>query len=161
MKKLSFLMPLGVVLGLIILTYGEGPNTAQAKPTNDKYTDSFTLDFFNDCTGENVSFTVIVKTFAFNSVDANGGIHGHFVQQWHCTGVGETSGIKYVGPQTDHGDSYESGDGVFVGTYTANWEIIGQGGADNLLGRVRSHITINPNGEVTRTFDSFTIECKG
>ena len=160
MKKPSLLMMQGVVLGLLVLSNGVNI-LAKPEPKNIKIIDSFPLRYFNECTGEFLSCNVDVKTIVFNSIDANGGIHGHFIQQWHVTAVGETSGIKYVGPQTDHGDSYESADGVFVGTYTESWEIISRGGADNFLGRVRMHITINANGEVKSEIESFSFECKG
>jgi hypothetical protein len=175
MKTISCLMMLAAVTGLLVLSCGETPNPlqvpltqengasspAKAEPINSKVTESFPFEYFDECTGEYVLFDVKVTTTEHYCIDGNGGFHGHFLQQWHCTGVGETSGIEYVGPQTDHGDSYEGSNGDFIGTYTENWVIISRGKADNLRGHVLSHITINANGEVTTEILKMTFECKG
>jgi hypothetical protein len=160
MKRLSLLMSLGVVMALLALSFNVAV-LAKAEPTKEKSTDSFDFQYFNECTGEWVSFHAVLKTFIFNSTDGHGNYHGHFLQQWHCTGVGETSGIVYVGPQTDHGSNYISSDGTFIGTYTENWAVNSRGGADNILGGALIHITINANGEVTTEIDEVKFECRG
>ena len=49
--------------------------------------------------------------------------------------------------------------GQFNFTFVGNFRIIGQGPGNNFLMHEVAHTTINANGDVTVTFDNFTIDC--
>jgi hypothetical protein len=134
---------------------------AQAASTTIKSSDSFPFSFFNECTGEFVSGVVTVKTTVHETLDANGGYHFHFHDVFMGRAVGETSGIQYVGPQTDHESFHVSSSGALEDTYTLNFRFISRGSTDNILTHGLFHITITPNGDVTSEIDNFTSACRG
>ena len=102
-----------------------------------------------------------MKTTMHVSEDGNGGFHAHVHNVFHGRAVGETSGIKYVGPQTDHESFNNSSGGVVVNTVTFNFRFLSQGGADNILSHFLFHITVGPDGDVKTEFENATLECKG
>ena len=126
-----------------------------------KFSDSFPFSFFNDCTGEVVSGVVGVKSTVHVSADGSGGFHAHFHDVFNGRAVGETSGIQYVGPQTDHDSFNASSGGALEETFTVNFRFLSRGSADNILTHILIHITITPNGDVTSETATFTFECKG
>ena len=126
-----------------------------------KFSDSFSFSFFNDCTGEVVSGVVSVKTTVHVSPDGNGGFHAHFHDVFNGRAVGETSGIQYVGPQTDHDSFNASSGGALEETFTFNFLFLSRGSADNILSHTLFHITITPNGHVTSETATITEACKG
>ena len=134
---------------------------ARASTTTFKFSDSFPFSFFNNCTGEVVSGVVSVKGTVHETIDASGGFHFRFHEVFNGRAVGETSGIQYVGPQTDHGSFHVSSNGAVQDIFTLNFRFISRGSADNILLRIRFHVTITPNGEVTHEIFRFTEICKG
>jgi len=152
-----------VVLILVSMFLAAGPTSvqAQAASTTIKFSDSFPFSFFNNCTGEVVSGVVSVKTTVHETIDASGGFHFHFHDVFRGTAVGETSGIKYVGPQTDHESFHVSSSGALEDTFTLNFRFISQGSADNILLHILFHITITPNGDVTSEIANITDVCRG
>jgi hypothetical protein len=134
---------------------------AQAESTTTKFSDSFPFSFFNDCTGEFVSGIVNVKTTIHETIDANGGFHFHIHDVFNGRAVGETSGVKYVGPQTDHESFHASSSGALEDTFTLNFRFISQGKADNIQTHVLFHITITPNGDVTSEIENIREVCRG
>src|SRR5687767_3401524 len=90
---------------------------AQAENITIKFRDSFPFSFFNNCTGEVVSGVVSVKGTIHETIDASGGFHFHFHEVFNGRAVGETSGIQYVGPQTDHESFHVSSGGALEDTF--------------------------------------------
>src|SRR5688572_21344948 len=152
-----------VVLILVSLFLAAGPTSAQAQAasTTIKFSDSFPFSFFNNCTGEVVSGVVSVKTTIHETFDANGGYHFHFHDVYNGRAVGETSGIQYVGPQTDHESFHVSRSGALEDTFKLNFRVINRGSADNILTHTLFHTTITPNGDVTSEISNITEVCRG
>jgi hypothetical protein len=126
-----------------------------------KSSDSFAFSFFNQCTGEVVSGVVNVTTTVHVSADANGGFHAHFHDVFSGRAVGETSGIEYVGPQTDHDSLNVSSGGTLEETFTLDFRFLSLGGEDNILSHVLLHTTVTPDGEVKVEIMNITNECRG
>lgn len=152
-----------VLLILVSLFLAARPTSvqAQAASTTFKFSDSFPFSFFNNCTGEVVSGVVSVKGTVHETIDANGGYHFHLHEVYNGRAVGETSGIQYVGPQTDHESFNASSGGALEDTFTLNFRFISRGSADNILTHILFHITITPNGDVTSEISNITAVCRG
>ena len=148
-----------VVLMAVLLV----PTSVLAQPasTTIKFSDSFPFSFFNSCTGEVVSGVVSFKTTVHETIDASGGYHFHFHDVYNGRAVGETSGIQYVGPQTDHESFHVSSNGALEDTFTLNFRFISKGSADNILTHILFHVTITPNGVVTSEIANITEVCRG
>jgi hypothetical protein len=134
---------------------------AQSGNATIKSSASFPFSFFNTCTGEVVSGVVNVKTTVHVSPDGNGGFHAHLHEVFNGRAVGETSGIQYVGPQTDHESFNNSSGGLVEDTFTLDFRFLSRGDADNILVHTLFHITVSPDGEVKAEVDAVTDECKG
>jgi len=152
-----------ILLILMLVASAASPTSvyAQAASTTIKFSDSFPFSFFNNCTGEVVSGVVSVKTTVHETIDAKGGYHFHFHDVFNGRAVGETSGIQYVGPQTDHESFHVSSSGGLEDTFTLNFRFISRGKADNILLHILFHVTITPNGDVTSEIDNITDVCRG
>ena len=134
---------------------------AQAASATIKFSDSFPFSFFNNCTGEVVSGVVSVKGTIHETIDASGGFHFHIHEVFKGRAVGETSGIQYVGPQTDHQSFHVSSSGALENTFTLNFRFISRGSADNIQSHILFHITITPNGDVTSEIENIRDVCRG
>lgn len=160
-KGLRLTLSLLVVVMLMAALMGPTSVMAQAASTTIKFSDSFPFSFFNDCTGEVVSGVVSVKTTIHETVDAGGGYHFHFQDVFNGRAVGETSGVQYVGPQTDHESFHVSSSGALEDTFTLNFRFISLGSADNIQTQLLFHITITPNGDVTSELVNIRAVCRG
>ena len=161
-RTVRFSMVLLMLMSLILASAASATSVqAQAANTTFKFSDSFPFSFFNNCTGEVVSGVVSFKTTVHETIDASGGYHFHLHEVYNGRAVGETSGIQYVGPQTDHESFHVSSRGALEDTYTLNFRFISQGSADNILLHILFHITITPNGDVTSEIENITDVCRG
>ncbi len=110
--------------------------------------------------GEDVHISGTMHILISVTFDERGGTHLKAIRQMQVSGVGLTSGDKYVGTTADQTTVN------FVGEPPANYtreysvHLIGQGPGNNLLLRFVGHITINANGEVTALFDKPILECR-
>jgi hypothetical protein len=152
-----------VVLILVSMFLAARPTSVQAQAANTtiKFSDSFPFSFFNNCTGEFVSGVVSFKTTIHETIDASGGYHFDIHEVYNGRAVGETSGIQYVGPQTDHESFHVSSSLALEDTFTLNFRFISQGGADNILTHLLFHTTITPNGDVTSEIVNISEVCRG
>ena len=152
-----------ILLLLMFLTSVAQPMAvqAQAASTTIKISDTFPFSFFNECTGEFVSGVVSVKTTIHETIDANGSYHFGIQDVFNGRAVGETSGMQYVGPQTDHESFHVSSNGALEDTFTLNFRFISLGSADNIQTHLLFHTTITPNGDVTSEITNFTEVCRG
>lgn len=160
-KRLKLKLSLLVVIMLMVALLAPTSVLAQPASGTIKFSDSFPFSFFNECTGEFVSGVVSFKTTIHETIDARGGYHFHFHDVYNGRAVGETSGIQYVGPQTDHESFHVSSNGALEDTFTLNFRFISRGSADNILTHILFHVTITPNGVVTSEIDNVTFECRG
>jgi hypothetical protein len=160
-KGLRLKLSLLAVIMLMVALLGPTSAMAQDASTTIKFRDTFPFSFFNNCTGEVVSGVVSVKSTIHETIDASGGLHFHFHDVFNGRAVGETSGIRYVGPQTDHESFHVSSNGALEDTFTVNFRFISQGKADNIQLHLLFHITITPNGDVTSELVKIRDVCRG
>ena len=146
---------------VMLMAASVGSTSAAGSSTTIKFSDTFPFSFFNNCTGEVVSGVVSVKTTVHETIDAKGGFHFHFHDVFRGKAVGETSGIQYVGPQTDHESFQVSSNGALQDTFTLNFRFISKGSADNILLHLLFRVTITPNGDVTSELAKVTDTCRG
>lgn len=93
------------------------------------------------------------------TTDGIGGVHVNGHLDWTgLSGTGLVTGRKYVGWQQDKLSLYAA-PGVRAVTEVFHARLIGQGDAPDLRFQGLYHLTITPNGQVTSSVDSFTIEC--
>jgi len=115
-----------------------------------------TLD--NPCTGE----TVLVSGRAHQllRVTENGSSY-HFGRHFNAagvTGVGVTSGARYVLGATFNDEFTIAKGGTQTSVQTLN--VIGTGRTPNFLVRALFHVTIDANGDVHSYIDNYRSECR-
>ena len=160
---------LGVIVAVpVLLAACNGDPAATMAPTPPgfntapfKSSTSFPFGFFNECTGENVSGVVEQKSTIQLFTDANGGFHLLIHDVFTGRAVGETSGVQYVGPQSEHVSALDRSGEQFEFTDQRSFRFISEGGSDNLLVNVLIHLTVTPNGDVTSQVFQVTLDCTG
>lgn len=108
-----------------------------------------------------MSGVVSLKGTVHETIDASGGFHFRIHEVFNGRAVGETSGIQYVGPQTDHESFHVSSNGALEDTFTLNFRFISKGKTDNIQSHLLFHITITPNGVVTSELSHIRDVCRG
>ncbi|AYC34937.1 hypothetical protein D3880_22320 [Pseudomonas cavernae] len=114
----------------------------------------------NFCNGEDIAVTGKFLS-EFNVMqDASGGVHVVVQQSTRGTGVGLTSGAKYVLGDSASGASTETTAGVVTGTQPILVRLIAlDPDVPDLFIRALFHFTINANGEETSVVDTFEVLC--
>ena len=115
---------------------------------------------FNPCNGEQVAAEGVFHNVVRVDSDASGGNHVLIHQNVHLSGVGLTTGDRYVLNATTDLGSYNM---PFTTTVHQSqpFHFIAQGSSPNFTLIVRFHLTINHFDEVKSEFDSVTTYCQG
>jgi hypothetical protein len=151
MKRILVGLPFILLLGILV-------------PTASALTDRQTVPFRTTvvaCSGERVRVSGELLLIDHFTQDSDGGFHVHSsLVPRHVTGV-SASGVKYhvVGGQRDTFNV--SGRGTVTETFTSQFNVISEGGDQNLQIIETFHITITPNGDVTAFVDNFRAKCVG
>ena len=140
------------------------PAATQAQATRIKET---VIEPFDDlivsCTGEDVHLTGEQRITAMTVIDDRGGIHTTFqLVPQNVRGVGLTSGIEYkaVGSALNSVNA-DAETAPLVSTSMSMFNLVSQGGGDNLQVKFTVHFTVNANGEVTAVVENFSAKCVG
>ena len=154
---------LAVVLGLLCaLTWMSSPAAATAAHVVRVPVDSrLFLPCANGGVGEVVHFTGTILGVSHGTHDGAGGVHAVSVEvEQGVRGVGETTGRRYVEHFVNlFFNTTGSGGFPLVSTQQLIYRVDSAGpGFDSLI-RIRTHTTINANGETTVAFDDSTMEC--
>lgn len=117
---------------------------------------------FNDCTGEWVDiegeFLVVVRQVLAPSGRSHFLVHVNV----HVKGTGQTTGTGYVSNEHLNLVANGGGDGAQVFVLEFRVFSISKGPSDNGAGRIRIHMTVNANGDVTvDNFEFVFDECRG
>jgi hypothetical protein len=115
-----------------------------------------TLD--NPCTGEEVLLSG--RAHQLLRVTENGNTY-HFGRHFNAagvTGVGVTSGARYVLGATFNDEFTIAKGGTQTSVQTLN--VIGTGRTPNFLVRALFHVTIDANGDVHSDIDNYRSECR-
>jgi hypothetical protein len=121
--------------------------------------DTLWFDCVNNGDGEYIQISGWTHAILYVRRDAQNGLHKTIHFNTRGTGVGLSTGDKYVGHdifnQSLRGEVYEE-------EYTLAWTaaVTGKGQQANIKVRERVHITINANGEVTSAFARLSEDCK-
>jgi hypothetical protein len=151
MKRLSIALPFILLLGILV-------------PPASAVTERQIVPFRTRevaCSGERVRLSGELLLINHGTEDSNGGFHAHFsVVLRDVVGV-SASGVKYhaVGGQRDTFNL--SGRGTLTVNSTFQFNLISEGGDQNLQVIATFHTTITPNGDVTAFVDNFRIKCVG
>jgi hypothetical protein len=152
-----------ILVALAWLLVGVVPVYAQATTVRETVTEPLDLVLFNECTGEAVALTGELRITTKTTIDADGGTHAtfHLVPQ-DVQGVGLESEIEYrgVGGARIHFNA-DADEVPSIFTATALFNLVTQGGSDNLQVKYRFHVTVNATGEVTAEVSDFIIRCVG
>jgi hypothetical protein len=160
-KVVVVMLALALVAGLLALALGAKPTQAQAQ--TDTFNQRAPIDgvFFNECTGEFVTYAGTEHVVIHRTEDASGGFHFKFHENIQVQGE-SASGAKYVAHEIDNESEVfsESADNL---TITRTLQFIRQGSetaTDDFLLKQLVHFTINANGELTSEVVNQKVECK-
>jgi hypothetical protein len=119
--------------------------------------------FETACNGEEVVLSGQLLLISQTTIDSHGGFHlQSTLVPNRVRGVGSVTGIQYkvVGGDWSHFNA-DSDAAPLTFTHTDTFNLMNQGGSDNLQFKVTSHITDNANGETTTEFGHFSATCVG
>src|SRR5688572_12479690 len=152
---------LALVITLALAAVTAFPAYAQAFTFTERVTEPFET-FVIACNGEEVLLTGELLLIFHTTIDAKGGIHSKFtLVPRHVRGVGSAGTLyKVVGGSRSHFNA----DADFAPlnfTSTEMFNVVSQGGSDNLQLKFTFHVTINANGVETVVIDHFSAKCVG
>jgi hypothetical protein len=153
---------LALVITLALAAVTTFPAYAQAITFTDRVTEPFET-IITACNGEDVYLSGELLLIFHTTIDSGGGIHSKFtLVPRHVRGVGSVTGTQYkaVGGQRDHFNA-DVDFAPLNETFTTMFNLVSQGGSDNLQFKGTFHITINAKGEVTAFVDHFSERCIG
>jgi len=156
----TLLTTMMLTLGFVIT-----PSAQAAGPvvTNTKFPVNNTVfvPCANNGQGDTIQLSGALHVLFIVTLDNNGGFTLHITTDGQdVTGVSTITGVKYQGAV---GDSLTiNGKVGFVHTAITphnSFILIGQGTASNLIEQFVMHLTVNPDGTVTSSFESENIRC--
>jgi hypothetical protein len=116
------------------------------------------------CGGEDVELFGNILIMSHVSTDSQGGVHVRLlVTGQGVMGVGVTTGNQYVanGTSPNELDFFGSGGLPVTMTVGEDFHLISKGKGANVTIHQLIHVTVNPNGTVTSSVDTFSIDCRG
>lgn len=153
---------LALILTLALAAGIASPAYAQASTITERVIEPFET-IAPACNGEDVFLSGELLLIFHTTIDAGGGIHSKFtLVPRHVRGVGSETGTIYkaVGGERSH-FNVDADEAPLNETFTTMFNLVSQGGSDNLKSKGTFHITINANGEVTAFVDRFSERCVG
>jgi hypothetical protein len=100
------------------------------------------------CSGELVDYTGTVHMIFRDNLDAAGGEHAELEVQMDTSGVGETSGARYVGHADSRIQVNASQNGTTTTDIVERFTLIGQGNVPNSVAQFLIHVTVTPEGTI-------------
>lgn len=153
---------LAIVIALTLAAITTFPTYAQAITFTDRVTVPFET-LLTACNGEDVFLSGELLLIFHTTIDDRGGIHEKFtLVPRHVRGVGSVRGTQYkaVGGQRSHFNADADFAPLNI-TETSMFNLVSQGGTDNLQIKFTFHVTVNANGEETAFVDHFSAKCVG
>jgi len=153
---------LALVITLALAAVTAFPAYAQAFTITERVIEPFET-VITACNGEDVFLSGELLLIFHTTIDNRGGIHDKFtLVPHHVRGVGSVTGTTYkaVGGQRSHFNA----DADFAPLNfmdTSMFNLVSQGGSDNLQLKFTFHVTINANGVETVVVDHFSAKCVG
>ena len=153
---------LALVITLALAAVTTFPAYAQTFTSTERVIEPFETTVLA-CNGEEVTVSGELLLIFHTTIDANGGMHSKFtLVPRHVRGVGTETGTAYkaVGGQRSHFNA-DADEAPLNETFTTMFNLVSQGGSDNLKFKGTFHITINAKGEVTAFVERFSEKCVG
>ena len=152
---------LALVIALALAAITALPANAQAISFRDREIVPFEA-LVIACNGEEVFLSGELLLMSHTTIDARGGFHSKFtLVPRHVRGVGSAGTLyKAVGGQRDHFNA-DADFAPLNETFTTMFNLVSQGGSDNLQFKGTFHITVNAQGEVTAFVERFSEKCVG
>ena len=152
----------GALLALLFTLFANTPARGQATTTTTNETVPFTSTLFNQCNGDQVTFSGNMHVVNTLTTDANGGTHlkTHTNYQ-NVTGTGTPSSITY-NVRTVSNEVINDNDGPqYTATVISTVKLTAQGPALDFYLRLVLHVTVNANGQTISNVQESNFECRG
>lgn len=149
-----------LLLLITCLTLGGISRTASAGNTlvvNQKQ--AVTTPPIEGCNGEHVILTGEEHILVRGTIDSSGGYHLKFHYDSNASGLGDTTGAKYVYNANIETTINLNGSWATNTTDDASFELIGQGDVPDQRGFAKLHLTVTPQGQVTALVDNAKVTC--
>ena len=153
-----------LVITLALAAFTAAPAHAQAVTITQRFVESIDGASVIACNGEEVIVTGELHLTFQTTVDANGGLHERFTMVPHnVRGVGSVTGTQYKAVGGNHWHVFTAGaDSLpFNFTQAEMFNLVSQGGSENLQLKFTFHGTVNANGVETVFFDRASGKCVG
>jgi hypothetical protein len=115
------------------------------------------------CNGEEIHLTGELHLTFQTTIDAGGELHERFTLVPHkVRGVGSVTGTQYSlvgGHRSVFNMDANAAPLTFMNTEMFN--LVSQGGTDNILGKINYHVTINSNGVEAVEVEQLSLQCVG
>ncbi|HEX5836769.1 MAG TPA: hypothetical protein VFY26_02980 [Anaerolineales bacterium] len=164
MISVQFRKILTFVITLVLAAGTTAPAYAQAVTITQRFVEPIDGASAIACNGEEVIVTGELHITFQTTVDAAGGIHERFTLVPHnVRGVGSVTGTQYKAVGGNHWHVF-TGDADFAPfnfTQAEMFNLVSQGGSDNLQLKFTFHGTVNANGVETVFFDRASAQCLG
>ena len=150
------------VIALALAAVTAFPAYAQAITITERVTEPFET-IVTACNGEDVFLSGELLLIFHTTIDDRGGIHEKFtLVPRHVRGVGSITGTEYkaVGGDRSHFNA-DTDEAPLNFTNTDTFNLVSQGGTDNLQAKFTIHVTINATGEITVDIANFSEKCVG
>ena len=146
----------------VAIAFAGTPAFGQATTTTTNETIPFTNTLFNQCNGDQVTFSGNLHITNTMTTDANGGTHlKTHINYQNVTGTGTPSGSNYrVGTVSNEVINDADGPQSSV-TVISTVKLIAPGPLLKYFLRIVLHVTVNANGETTSTVEEMNVECRG
>ena len=155
--RIRLALAMFAVLALLVVPAMAG---AEAVTSTDMVTVPYDETVVSPCNGEPVVLSGSLLLIFHTTMDANGGFHGDFtLVPQQVRGVGVVSGTQYKAVGGTRSTFNTNGATEFTSTDTYN--LVSQGGIDNVLVTSTFHITFDANGVPTAVVDNFNLKCVG
>jgi hypothetical protein len=150
------------LFALLFTAFAAAPAFGQATTTTTNETIEFSSNLFNQCNGDDVTFSGTLHVVNTMTTDASGGTHlKTHINYQNVTGTGIPSGINYR-VRTVSNEVINDADGPqSTATVISTVKLIAPGPALNFFLRIVLHITVNANGQTTSTKQETGFECRG
>ena len=155
---------LTLVIMFVLAAVSTAPAYAQATTITETIIESLDGAVAIACNGEEVIVTGEAHITFQTTVDAGGGIHERFSLVPHnVRGVGSVTGAQYkaVGGNHWHVFTADADSAPFNFTQAEMFNLVSQGGNENLQLKFTFHGTVNANGVETVFFDHSSEQCVG
>lgn len=150
------------LFALLFAAFAAAPAAGQATTTTTNENIEFTGNIFNQCNGDDVTFSGTLHVVNTMTTDGSGGTHlKTHINYQDVTGTGVPSGITYR-VRTVSNEVVNDNDGPqSTATVISTVKLIAAGPTLNYFLRLVLHVTVNANGQTTSTKQETSFECRG